>query len=745
MSVLKFGSKKRDAVGRLVDSIRTTIQSQGADFVRPEQTQALVSLESLDSSAVRHLEHHVNSIESFLSSDLETLSMEVGMEAFSEATPEGKRARNVALAAGAIAALAAGNPVAYAKRALSMEAVPPRSGSLVEVSREGLDYRDTIANEAFDNRELAEFMPYSIAFNVFASRQDDFGEKFYPTTVVTPDQAGIDVSVSRVTVFNEFRHALTGKALDMGKKNLIDAAVDHTILADESTRLVPYRNPDDSTADQFIDEASHGGSLVRVAGIDVPTAPLAFGRTIDVLGLSTYTPLIGAGIYDNTDSLDARMGIDAVYLVPAAGAKAVKFNTSGLPRSQFVKTPEGNSRELGLTFHIQGLVINKDTKAIDGSAVAEFATIASNDWTVRLSCFLSGTANVESGNVAVMAGPLKVESIVDASGVEVSTSGGAGLALKNALEAMSLGGYDLRAARTNSNRRTRGLMLDTTVEVERYVIPLGAPISVPAPANGQDDAADLKALIAAARQRNSNNAVTALFNYAAQLEAYVKGPKLKGQIPQVQGMGRYLVQPWFERHTLDLEESINSIKSHEKAADVSAVLVNAIRDMAYRMYRDSRIQAAIDQVTGGTGETPVLLVGTDQVLVRHLIVAGDSRTFGTAFDDAQIAVSQDQRMRNKIVITFTRKNAEGADPLCFGTHAWIPELTGTMNVSRNGATFKETMVQPRSLHFNNLPVLGIIEVQGLSKVLADKIVHPATDVTTTNAYLTTGFMSGGQI
>ena len=62
-----------------------------------------------------------------------------------------------------------------------------------------------------------------------------------------------------------------------------------------------------------------------------------------------------------------------------------------------------------------------------------------------------------------------------------------------------------------------------------------------------------------------------------------------------------------------------------------------------------------------------------------------------------------------------------------------------MPVNRNGATIKETMVQPRTIHFNNLPVMAVINVLNLSKVLADKIVMPATDTDVTNPYLT-GFM-----
>ena len=45
-------------------------------------------------------------------------------------------------------------------------------------------------------------------------------------------------------------------------------------------------------------------------------------------------------------------------------------------------------------------------------------------------------------------------------------------------------------------------------------------------------------------------------------------------------------------------------------------------------------------------------------------------------------------------------------------------------ISRNGATTKEATVQPRTLHINNMPVLAIITVKGLTKVLVDKTATP---------------------
>ena len=700
------------------------IKNGGASFVGADTTNNLISMESLNGAQAQNL---VSAYEEMQDTIRQTLQG-VGLEGFDD----------VGLQAGAVAAMAAGNPAAYAEQAYNGRASAD-GATLVDPVTMGdagaIDTREVAALEAFDDRELREHLPTSIVFNVYGARQDEFAEAFYPTVVVTPDQAGLDVSVSRMLVFSEVRRA-TGAAANFNKKNLIDAAVDATILADEHTALVPARLSDNSNASFFVPSTLVASYFKDVAGVAVPTAPLAMGKTVDLIGISQYQPLIGAGILDSTDSLDARIVLQRLILQVAAGEAGVAFNVERLPRASFVKSVEGNYREMNLQFATQDLVINAGTRQVDGSTVAEFADITSNNYTVRLSVAVNGTANVEIGNVKLFASAIEVASITDASGNLVSTAGGAGATIKAALEAMTIAGYELKAARTNANRRTRGLILDTTVETERYTIPLGSPISVPSPASSNRDAADLKALIAASRIRNSNNAVTTLLNSAASLKAYLAGPKRKDALPQVGGIGRFLVEPFFEEHDLDLELSINSIKSHEKAADVSAVLINAIRDVSYRMYRDSRYRAALDALTAGTGAEPTLVVGTDEVLVRHLMVDGDTRTFGAGFKSFEIVASKDRRVANKIFITFRRDEAKSAaDALSFGTHAWIPELASTIVVSRNGATTKETMVQPRSLHVTHLPILAQINVQNLSKVLADRIDQPAVATDVTNPYL----------
>ncbi|QVD49355.1 hypothetical protein LUCX_285 [Xanthomonas phage vB_XciM_LucasX] len=745
---LRLKAAKSAPLSQLAANLRTTILASGSDLISAGTTKNLLaSMESIGQMEAANLQNEFEAVRDNLRSQIQGikgLSRSFGLESegSAEEREEAQARFETALDAGAMAAMAAGNPEAYAQAAYLGQAQAAPGVTIVDTmasdSAAAMDYRPAVAMEAFNDKELRDHLPFSILFNIFASRQDDFSEMFFPTTVVAPDQAGLDVTVARMQVFNEVRHAASGAKVDFGKRNLIDAAVDYTILADEHTRLIPVVQPDGSSDDKFVADTIVAPFMEKVGKYEVPTSALALDKDIDLIGISQYQPLLGAGVIDHSDDVDARVSLDKLYLQAGSGV-AVAFNVNRLARSQFNKTVEGNSRLLGLQFTSTDLVIDKDSKAIDGSAVTAFAGIVSGKYTVRLSVNVSGELNVEFGNVKVWAASVSVASIQDENGNSVPTSGGAGAAVVTALAGLKIVGYTLRANRTNANRRTRGHLLDTVYETQRYTIPLGSPLSITSPVTGDGsrDAADQKALIAAARMRNSNNAVTALFAIADQLREATRGPKLPaGEVSGVGGLGRFLVDPFFEEHDLDLVESINSIKSQDRAYDISAVLVSAIRDIAYRMYQSTKIQPAIDALTGVAGEAPVLLVGTDQVLIRHLLVNGDSRTFGTVFDKAIVKASVDRRVYNKIFISLSRAGAEGPDPLTFGTHGWMSELIATMPISRNGQTSKEATVQPRTLHINNMPVLAIINVKGLSKVLVDKTATPAlTSAGVANVYL----------
>ena len=719
MSLLNITGKGGSPLTRLVDQLSLAIREGGTEFASSRYTDQVCSLESLNDADLASLNSAAQGISETISAAFESIAetgQSLGFEALSPTQKE----------AGTMVALAAGNPMAYATAAMTKRAGATDGVSLIGFESAGvagrLDYREEHASmEAFDEKKLAEMMPYSIAFNVQASRQDEFSESFYPTTIVSPDMGGIDIAVDRPTVFNAIHHPTSGKAHDWKQRNLVEAVSDASILADESIALIPFVQENGENEAMFLDDAVVAPTYRRVGNVDIKTKPLKVGKQINLLGISQHPQLLGAGIIDHTDAIDSRIFLDKLYLRTSDTGSVLRFNVSRLPRNAFNKSVEGADREMQLNFRSEALVLNADTMAVDGSEPTVLQPVRDSNYTVRLAIKVNGDAHVEFGTVQIDPSAVQVTEITDEDGNQVSLTAGGGKAIVDALADMKIVGFELNASRTNSNRRTRGLLLNNNREVERFAIPLGAPISAPSPIGSDRDTRDLDSLIAAARIRNSNNAVTTLLNYADTLRAFVQNRRLGHGVPAIEGVGRHVVVPFYEEMDLNLKDVINSIKSKDRAEDISSVLVNAIRDVAYRMYRDSAYQAGVDASSVG-GKKVSLLVGTDSVIQRHLMVTGDRRTFGTTFEDAKIVTTLDSRMDNKIVLTFTREGTDGTpDPLSFGTHAWIPELASSIMVSRDGATYQEAMVQPRSRHINNLPIMAVINVEGLEDVLTTKV------------------------
>lgn len=747
---MSLNSKIQAKKSTLLETARSAaadIAQQGVAVTSNETVQNLVSLESIDSVALGRLGSSLAAAQAVIES---TFGDSISVESFRSNlgdtdadNSEAIRLRKVALESGAVAALASADPVGYARAALALESVAPRDGSLVTLPADGpagsVGFGTFVANESYDDAELHKFQAYSLAFNTMAARQDAFGEGFYPTIVISADQAGTDLSVRRQRVFDEVRHALTGKATDFGFKNLLAAAIDPTILADDSTKLVPYRDPTVSAPEYLLNDDQFGQKSVVIAGVDVPTAPYKFGKKIDVIGISGFAPLVGAGVLDQTDAVAPRASLSTLYLNGGENAgddlPVVAFNTTGLFRSSFVASVEGRDKEMSLMFKARDLVINAQSRSITGSTVPGFASIVSNNLTVFAEVTVSGTLDLQFGTVELNTSAVTVTKILDNTGTAISLDSGTGATAKAAVQALGLVGYDLAAYRTNSNRRTAGKRLDVETIKERYTVLVQPPMSVQRPAGADGEAAELEALINAVRLRTSNNAVTSLLNQAAILKSVVRGPN-SPTTAEISGLGRLLVTPFYEELTLDMVQSMNSIKAHERAEDISATLVQALRDLLYRMYQYSGIQAALDSQNPTGNESPVPLIGTDQTIIRHLMVQGDTRTFGTMFSEARVVVSQDLRLRNKIFVTFTRsKGLDQMDALRFGSHLWIPELVSRMQVTRNGATNMEAMVQTRNLHVSHLPILGLIKVINMPTALVDKTLQPAIATNIDNPYL----------
>lgn len=581
---------------------------------------------------------------------------------------------------------------------------------------------DVVANrafglEAYDERENRNATVYSVAYNMQAARQDEFGETHFPTITVTPDNVGFSVTVRMMMVYNELQRNISGALDRFDKKNIIRAIADPTILKNEQTRIVPVYRP--QSAHNFVDPALIAPRTISLEGEAITTAPLAVGKKFSLLGVSQTDALLANGVQDMTDTIDT--AIKLTHLHVQVGQDVLSFDVSNLPLSEFSYSPQGNYRLMVLNFDTTSVLVNKNTKRADGSPLTTLAAIAANDLIVRLNLTMSGSVNIELGDTSVFGNQPNVHTVQNAAGELLDLASAPASDLVTAFENAKIIGYDLKAYRANVNRRQRGQLIDVTSFTQLYNVPLLAPITAlrPVTSDGQTDTSDLQALVTATRIRTSNSAVGALLEASRQLREYVDARDVIGTGPDVLGVGRFFVRPTYHEDTIDMNLVVDSIKSHERAADIQAALVSKVRDLAYRMYRDSEYKAAADALAGGLAPVPVVNIGTDPVLARYLTVTGDLRTLGGEFE-CRIVSTLDRRVAGKIFLTFgvyDENRNVAPNPLNFGNMAWSPELTLTVPITRNGGISKETAVQPRFRFLVNCPIMAVLDVTGIQDVL----------------------------
>lgn len=695
----------------MVTPLETIIRDKGDDLVSEDATSYIVSSENVSDVKYEDIRTEFNG----LTADLNSLAEEYNIEL----TPQQREA-------GAIIEMASNNPIQYHTLATGFEGREFTSGAIVidpiiDGEYGGIDYRTEVGIEAFDERDLRNQIAASTVYNIAAAKQEDFGECFYPTVVLTPDQVGLELTVTPTMVHREIRRSSTGEVTDFDKKNLIEAIADSTILESLATKIVPYYNPNGSNKDKFVDAELVPPRTVSIDGVDVNTSALAINVNMDLLGLSQAPGILNGELMDSTDSLDSRLGIKNLYLHITSGDEnsVVVFNVLNLPRSLFNKSSEGMGYEMELNFRTNAVSLNETTKDIHNADVSA-AINGLKNYRLVFKTVLTGSANVETGSLEIHNTKLMVESVYSLDGVSISLDDPAYVEAFDGVE-YEIIGYDVDAARTNTNLRTRGLILDTDTITEAYKVGLGSPISVPAPVSSTGrTGVDLKSLIAAVRTRTSNNAVTSLLNFISRMRSYSRALE-KGE-PQraVEGIARHLVLPVFIEQDLVLSDVVDSERSSDKAEDIRAAIVEVLRYSAYRMVVDSNYQTALDFDTGGAKAMPKLLIGTDPVTARYIIEFGDDRTMADTFKDFKITTTTDVRMKDIIVMSFTREGME-ADPLSFGSHVYVPELTSTVQVTRNGSTTKENQVQPRDVHINHLPIVAVIHVKGLKDLIETKV------------------------
>ena len=657
-----------------------------------------------------------------LSVGLET----IGLELF------GKQVNSASRDAAAVAGILAGDANGFFKASIRDAKADSPFEFISSATAQADSLSQRVGMEAYDNRENANIAEYSMVYNLMASMQDEFGEALYPLITVPPDQIGFKVRAKVAMVYSEVSRNVSGAVDNFNRKNIIRAYADPTIISNDMTNVIPVYRPQSATF--FTPTTQIPAYDVLQGNFKVPTAPLAIGATFSLLAISQTDVMLLNGTNDQTDALDPAVRLSKLYIqfvsAPVAGVSTtdiVAFDVSQQPYNNFQTAIQNNSRKMLLNFETTSILVDAATVDYKAGALVALAPVVTGKYTVRLRSTVTGSTVLDTSTTTVSAPVLEVYSINDQFGASVDMTIGAGLAIAALFANMTVIGYDLQAFRTNTNNRIRGQLIDIAEVTQSYNVPLRSPISALRPLNSpeQTDATYLQGLIGSTKARLYNQAVTNLFEQDAALSSYVKAPATIGDLegnyaPDTMGIGRFFVMPHYSTESIDMSISVDSIKSSDRMDDVRATLVNKIRDHVYRAYVQSQYQAASSFINGGPSTIPTVVIATDPVLANYLTVVGDLRTLGSQFE-TKIVSSLDTRMTGVMFITFgifDSKRNEEPNPLNWGNLAWSPELTMTLQATRNGAVNKEMRVQPRFLFVNNCPILIRLNVTNIPMTLA---------------------------
>lgn len=648
---------------------------------------------------------------------------------------EGAQLTSAQKEAAAIVLLASGDLSTYAKTAMSEDYAPIGNETFEAPMLVGGNHgtqallgKPAIGLEYFNEAALDTHLAASVAFNMQAARQSTFCEAFFRTVTIDPSECGMLVEINKTVVFRSVRHAMHDKdAKDYERRNVLDAATDATVLEDHSVTFVPYMNPDDSKNNLFVEKELLDPVNRELESTFVRTSALKFiDEDVHLLRLSAHPGLVTSGILDESDEFDGRFAVENLYfLVKKKGeadtaGRLVVRSVHNIPRSSFNKSQEGDMREMSLDFKGANFVFAKDnTKSVGKAEVPALVDLFDQGYSLRFTTRVNGDVNLQTGHSTMMAGKVKIMGLTNEAGHSIDISTGTGYDLIKDLEIVTYG-YDLKATRSNSNRRSKGILVDEIGSHERYKIQLGSPITSRKPIGRSDNAAQVTNLITVARQRNDNLGITKLLNYTDLLDELVRGitPENEYDLFSIEGAGRHYIRPWFERKTFNVAEHVAALQSDDVPNALRAALLTQLRDQVVRAFQESRFQPALEMLTGYTISRPKVTIGTDIVTANWLWEKGDLRTMGDAFE-YEIVTTVDKRFTGRLQWVFT-VGEEGFHVLNFGNFLWVPELVTDTNLTRNDAVANEITVQTRCYHVVNCPVTGVIDVVGLSDYVSSK-------------------------
>ena len=711
----------KQAISALWDGLSTA--KVGANVDKDIASKYNLGTESLDQNALTRAKEDMSTLQNDISNVIDSLSSITGADAAS-ISPAGRQA----------AIMIAGASLCSVESIKeSIGNYRPSSESNIATVGSELFMTDTleatdISREAFDGMQTKNALYFSVAYNLLASRQDEFGEAFFPTIVIDPMQSGLVVENTFAVIMNEVTRSARNDKQKYNKIPLIKAMYDSELLTADKNKCIPVYKEDRSLDDLFLADFK---SINKDTGFDILTAPLKVGEKISLLGISQTEAMLSKGEMDNTDALDRSIQLRRVYYTIKGktgvghdqdATETFFFDAGAFAYNNFMAAPQGHSKDMILNFATTAMIIRPDEiKQANGSASEIFKDLNQPGIEIKLEVSLTGNANTEYGDITVYPNLIKIIEIKNASGDVVPATDPIYTSVNDYIQKFEIIGYTVDAYRTNSNLRTMGHLLTIDRYKQEYQIKLRSGMNMMCPINNEtgreNDIDYLNTQIQATQLRTSADAVTTLIKYAESLRSNISSGVAKEL--EVSGIGRYSVHPYYKNISLNLADYVDSLKSTERLDDVRAAILNKINDEVVQMDIISNYGAAHRVANNNIPTKKTIIIGTDP-RIKHYLAGKEDRLVLSSDLDAVIVSTYNQDIAGKIFITygvFNNDRSTVVNPLNFGNLVWAPTIATDVIRTIGGSTRRDLMTMPRYCHIVNLPILLEINLSDIENVI----------------------------
>lgn len=714
---LFYKKKKLSAYDEVLELLEGELQENTfGDRTVTETLNSVVSMESLSTEQTQVLGNQEERMERVFADDkIDDLLHRYAGVNLEDASAEDKRRVkplvDQAKLAMTTAAFATGAPKAYMERALK----PEQARQDHKVLGDAESHDSVVAMEGFDNFDFDEFRAKSILNAGIAVVTAPFAPTWFKPVNVPNSQSGIDIEINVPVVYNRQYRGDTGKEYKLRKTSIVDAPLDHTILENNLLEVVPVSKS--ANSEFLVDPAKVQDTTVTLGGEPVKTRPIAYGKSVNLIGISTTDELVKTGTQDERDTLDPVVSIGKQYVYAtfdSTNKGAIVADVSFMAGALLNNVAEGKQPNKSTSF--TGAVwVNGNDELVGGAKVSSLgihnALAIAEDVPMRLKLNVRLHATLEhyDANMTVDAPKQSFEVVEIQYGAKYESRLTAGdenfdkVVAKLDLEPQ---GYWPDARRSNSNMRQLGTAVDKDTEYKfRLSVAFQPPISALKPVNQTGNGISMDTLGAIGRLRDMGTAASTILDFERRLQA------VQDLDNSFLTIGDVLVKPTYLRRKLDVSEAVRTISSKDGLDDLRNQIVNALTMLSNETIIESGYRNALAVYTGNRDNFDTNLL-CDPLVNNLIMTSGDGRTLGNGrrFTTSEI---DDRRFRNRVYGSFSRTDVSGVDPLNFGAFLTSPSMIYKATTTKGGAVSGETQLVPRNRFYVTLPILFRLDIQGL--------------------------------